>query len=83
MRHIGVYDPTVRPRVPGGLPPSQVSTMLKSGWKKEKTKVDKSNVVIVLKEDSAPGGIALFLVDVPKGTEYLYHSEKDIATAGP
>ncbi len=73
MEHIGQYDPTYNPIIPGGLSDDDRKQLENSGWKRGITSIEIKNVIVTFKNSDLPGTVMLEKTDIPTETEYYHH----------
>lgn len=73
MENIGMLDPNLNPIRPGGLSAHDVAYLKKQGWKEGKTKKLVKDVPVGFAAPEIPGGFVIHLVNIPKGTRFLFN----------
>ena len=73
MKNIGKFKPSWKPVKAGGLTKSDIAQLEKKGWRHEKTCYDAKGVDLGFLDTAVPSRFVIYKVNVPKGTEYMYH----------
>ena len=73
MKNMGIFDPSWKPVIPGGLSDSDKKNFENLGWKHEVTYKISKDVDIGFADNDVPGGFSFYKFDVPEGTPYMYN----------
>ncbi|WP_155773727.1 hypothetical protein [Methylorubrum extorquens] len=75
MRHHGLFDPSVDPRIPGGLTQAHEEKLKALGFEEGIVDKEVADAVVVFKGGDLPDAVELRQVTIPVGTRYLANME--------